>query len=115
MLSKNLRLSSPNSVRRSSRYGKQVKFAEISLRYIDNKFSRPRLAVVVSKKVHKSAVKRNLIKRRIIEVYRQNIFNKLNSKNQDLVIFAHNKNILKKSPQQLTIDLLGLFNKADLL
>lgn len=114
MLHKNYRLSSRNAVRRSSRYGKQAKYAEFSVRYIDNKFEKARLAVVVGKKVSKSAVKRNRIKRQITEAYRQNILEKI-TEPLDIVVFVHNKKASDKPPKQLTLDLLKLFKKANIL
>ena len=72
------------------------------------------MTVVVSKKVHKSAVKRNKIRRRVVEIYRQNWLDKVKLP-CDLVIFVHNDKVLKKSPLQLTQDIGNLLDKADLL
>lgn len=114
MLDNKSRLSNRNAVRRASRYGKQVKYAELSLRHIDNNANTPRLAVVVSKKVSKSAVKRNRIRRRVIESYRQNYADKVKG-SYDLVIFAHNDHLITKSSTELTSDIGSLLNKAELI
>ena len=45
----------------------------MSLIFLDNSKGFTRIAVVVSKKVEKSAVKRNRIRRRIYEVLRNNL------------------------------------------
>ncbi len=46
----------------------------LTVKYVANRRRRmPRIAVVVSKKVHKSAVGRNRIRRRIYEILRQHV------------------------------------------
>ena len=46
----------------------------LTIKYVANRRRRmPRIAVVVSKKVHKSAVGRNRIRRRIYEILRQQV------------------------------------------
>lgn len=46
----------------------------LTVKYVANRRRRmPRIAVVVSKKVHKSAVGRNRIRRRVYEILRQHI------------------------------------------
>ena len=46
----------------------------LTVKYVANRRRRmPRIAVVVSKKVHKSAVGRNRIRRRIYEILRQQV------------------------------------------
>ena len=114
MLVKKNRLSSRNAVRRSSRYGKQVRYAEFSLRYIDNNTKLPRLAVVVSKKVNKSAVKRNKIKRKVVEAYRQNLLTGIKQP-VDLVVFVHNEKATQKSSLQLVQDLRRLMEKGKII
>ena len=113
MLTKSGRLSNRNAVRRSSRYGRQAKYGELSIRYIDNSKGVPRLAVVVSKKVSKRAVERNKIRRKIIESYRQNWESKLQG-GFDLVIFVHNNRILKRNSRELAVDIGELLSKAKL-
>lgn len=52
--------------------GQTVRGSAVSLRYVTRDPRRPyRVAVVVSRKVHKSAVVRNRIRRRIYEIVRQ--------------------------------------------
>ena len=46
----------------------------LTVKYVANRRRRmPRIAVVVSKKVHKSAVGRNRIRRRVYEILRQHV------------------------------------------
>lgn len=54
------------------KHGKTIRGPLCSLRYNKNqKRQEYRLAVVVSKKVHKSAILRNRVRRRIYEIVRQ--------------------------------------------
>ena len=53
--------------------GKTIRSPKMSLIFLDNSKGFTRIAVVVSKKVEKSAVKRNRIRRRIYEVLRNNL------------------------------------------
>jgi len=108
------RLRSPNAVRRPSRYGKGAKSKHMGIKYIESNIQGPRIAVVVSKKVSKSAVKRNRIKRRIIENIRQNFITKLNQ-NLDIVIFAYSSDIAKLPSVDLTLELNDVFQKANIL
>jgi len=56
------------------RNGKTARGKMMSARFtINTRRDKPRFAVVVSKKVYKSAVKRNRIRRRIYEIIRANI------------------------------------------
>lgn len=60
-----------NSLRLVYSRGRTARSAFISLKYLERSNGRPyRAAVVVSRKVHKSAVVRNRIRRRIYEVIR---------------------------------------------
>jgi ribonuclease P protein component len=53
--------------------GQSVRGISLSLKYVERPQSRPyRVAVVVSKKVSKSAVVRNRIRRRLYEIIRKN-------------------------------------------
>jgi len=72
---------------------------------------RPRLAVVVSKKVFKSAVKRNRIRRRIYEIARP-LLN--DAPAIDVVISVFSAEVLDASHNELTIQLLPLLHKAGL-
>jgi ribonuclease P protein component len=66
MISRLFRFHGHNSLSFAHRQGKVVRKAGIALRYVENpRRSRYRAAVVVSKKVSKSAVVRNRIRRRI--------------------------------------------------
>lgn len=71
MLARIYRFHGHGSVRRAYRTGRPVRGALMSLHIgEDERAKRPRVAVVVSKKIHKSAVIRNRIRRRIYEQLR---------------------------------------------
>jgi ribonuclease P protein component len=72
MLSRPHRFHGYGSLRYVYRNGKVVRGAFCSLKYVANsRNTRYRVAVVVSKKVSKSAVVRNRIRRRIYEIIRE--------------------------------------------
>ncbi len=74
MLSRPHRFHGYGSLRYVYRAGQTVRGAQCSLKYARNdRRTTYRVAVVVSKKVHKSAVVRNRIRRRIYELVRQNV------------------------------------------
>lgn len=70
MISKQHRFHGHNSLNYVYKNGKTARGEFISLRFASSKRSDYRMAVVVSKKVSKSAVVRNRIRRRIYEVVR---------------------------------------------
>lgn len=72
MLAKIFRFHGHSAVRRSYRQGSSVRGSIGSLHvHVDAKHPGFKVAVVVSKKVHKSAVVRNRIRRRVYEIVRQ--------------------------------------------
>jgi ribonuclease P protein component len=74
MLNRAHRFHGYNSLRFVRRQGKVVRGPVCALKFVANsRIKQYRVAVVVSKKVHKSAVVRNRIRRRIYEIIRQNV------------------------------------------
>jgi ribonuclease P protein component len=72
MITRGLRFHGYGSLNYVYKHGQSVRGPIIALRYGQNeRRSQSRIAVVVSKKVHKSAVVRNRIRRRIYEIMRQ--------------------------------------------
>lgn len=72
MISIKHRFHGHNSLRAVYSRGRTVRGSFITLKYLERAEGRPyRAAVVVSRKVHKSAVVRNRIRRRIYEIIRQ--------------------------------------------
>ena len=76
------------------------------VRSVDSKYPASRLAVVVSKKVYKSAVKRNRIRRRIYNIVRHEISHHTKSKDMTITVF---------SPEVLLLDFPSLEKELKLL
>lgn len=71
----------------------------MSLVFADNTRGFTRFAVVVSKKVEKSAVRRNKIRRRVYEVLRLNM--EFIPKERDYVFVVFSKEVMKMSFMEL--------------
>lgn len=72
MITKQHRFHGYNKLQAVYRKGQTARSGALSLKYHPNKRKDYRLAVVVSRKVSKSAVTRNRIRRRIYEAFRKN-------------------------------------------
>ena len=70
MLNQRFRFHSRGGVRYTYQHGKSIRRPNITLVHAVNSRDRQRFAVVVSKKVAKSAVERNRIRRRVYEAIR---------------------------------------------
>ena len=94
--------------------GQAVRGEFLSLRYADNKRDDYRLAVVVSRKVSKSAVVRNRIRRRIYEIVRLHRQESKGNWRQDLVISVFDERIAGMPTEELQANVLKLLAKAGL-
>lgn len=72
MLSSKYRFHSRGGVKYTYKHGKTLRSPDLSLVFAENSRGKTRFAVVVSKKVLKSAVGRNRIRRRVYEAIRLN-------------------------------------------
>ena len=104
MLAKKYRFHSRGGVRYVYQHGKTVRKPRMSLVFCDNTRGFTRVAVVVSKKVAKTAVRRNRIRRRVYEVLRENL--ELIPKKRDYIFVVYSEDILK-IPHNALVDLLG--------
>ena len=74
MLQQRYRFHGYGGLRYLYRHASAERSRLLTIKYVANHRRRmPRIAVVVSKKVHKSAVGRNRIRRRIYEILRQHV------------------------------------------
>ncbi|HVX58786.1 MAG TPA: ribonuclease P protein component [Candidatus Saccharimonadales bacterium] len=100
MISARHRFHGYGSLRRVYREGRVARGQFFAIKTLDNPRRKSyRLAVVVSRKVSKSAVARNRIRRRLYEVVRR--FEPIILGPQDLVITVFNEQLLEESHQAL--------------
>lgn len=111
MLSRQNRYHGYNSLSFVYRNGSTVRSKFIVLKYIRNpRRSDYRVAVIVSRKIHKSAVKRNRVRRRIYEIVRQ----LPEPEPYDIVLTVFSDEVIDLSDTELVNTVRGLFRKANL-
>ena len=115
MLGRANRFHGLNSLNTTYRNGTTVRGGLINLKATSRPSQKPfRLAVVVSKKVSKSAVKRNRIRRRVYEATRRN--QNLILAGQDLIFTVFNEQVAElPAPKldQLVVQLLKRASNSD--
>ncbi len=92
MLSQKYRFHSRGGVRYTYQKGKTIRTPILALIYAHNTRHHQRFAVVVSKKVLKSAVGRNAIRRRVYEAIRLELPEY--TYHMDCIFVVYNKNVL---------------------
>lgn len=92
MLSKKYRFHSRGGVKFVYQKGKTLRKPGMSLVFVENTRGFTRVAVVVSKKVSKSAVVRNRIRRRVYEAIRVNF--ELIPKKHDYVFVVYDRKVM---------------------
>ncbi len=113
MLSKKHRFHGSVSLRFVFKKGSAARQPDIALKYIVNKKSKSfRVAVIVSKKVHKSAVKRNRIRRRIYSAVSE--FESYFNEPYDLVFFVYKDQILSLPHPELKRQISKLLKQANI-
>lgn len=93
MLSKKYRFHSRGGVRYTYSHGKTIRSPKLSLVFNVNSRGFTRFAVVVSKKVEKSAVGRNHIRRRVYEAIRYEMNDKY--KKRDYIFVVYNRDLMR--------------------
>lgn len=99
MLSRKYRFHSRGGVRYTYAHGKTIRTPKMSLVYNDNSRGFQRFGVVVSKKVEKTAVKRNRIRRRVYEAIRAELPN-YNLK-RDHIFVVYSKEVITMDFKEL--------------
>ncbi|MFA5029816.1 MAG: ribonuclease P protein component [Patescibacteria group bacterium] len=112
MLAKKYRLTKRNDFLKIFRSGKRAFSGFLAIYYKPNGLDFCRFAVVVSNKVSKKASQRNLIKRRLREIVKKNLFKF--SQNIDIIISA-TPLALGQKQQFLESELLTVFKKCRLI
>jgi ribonuclease P protein component len=102
------------SIRKLYGAGKSVRTGVLSLRYAENpKRSSYRMAVVVSRKVSKSAVVRNRIRRRIYECVRKMSGNF--ARPYDLVFTVYDESVRTMASDKLEAEITTMMSRAKIL
>jgi ribonuclease P protein component len=113
MISRKYRFHGRASIQRLYKNGNMVRSGSLSLRYAPNpRRNEYRLAVVVSRKVNKSAVVRNRIRRRIYEHVR--ILSKTFTSPNDLAIVVYEDTIATAPADEVSREVEKLLKKAKL-
>lgn len=111
MISRSHRYHGFNALRHVYSRGQSVRGPLLALKYIfNNKRDSYRAAVVVSRKVHKSAVVRNRIRRRIYEIIRLQESNIV--KPYDLVLTVFSDQVAEMEATELEKLVLQLLQRA---
>ena len=114
MLSSRYRFHGRGSLRYLLKNGRTARNRLLAVRFINNPHRKnSRIAVVVGKKVSKSAVKRNRIRRRVFEVIRTN-WNQLEP-GYDVSIAIFSAELLTMSHKELTRNVLGVLKSAKIM
>jgi ribonuclease P protein component len=112
MISQKYRFHGHNSLKYVFTNGQMARSKFFAIKWaVNERRHHPRLAVVVSKKIFKSAVKRNRIRRRIYEIARP-LLN--NAPAIDVVISVYAGEVLDTSHDELAIQLLPLLHETGL-
>lgn len=110
MITRANRFHGHNSLRPIYQKGRPIYSANIKLLYAPAQRPKYRAAVVVSKKVHKSAVVRNRIRRRIYEAVR--LFMATTEAQYDLVFVVQTAQVADMSVVDIQNELQSLLKKA---
>lgn len=113
MLSRKFRFHSRGGVRSTYQNGNTIRDAKISLVFAVNQRKKQRFAVVISKKVLKSAVGRNRIRRRVYEAIR--LERPRIQQPVDCIFVIYNKDILKMPFRELRSLISNLLKEANIL
>jgi ribonuclease P protein component len=113
MLSFAHRFHGHGSLRFVYKNGQAIRSRLITIKYTNNPNRKnSRFAVVVSKKVHKSAVGRNRMRRRVYEIVRQELPNIPRA--HDVAIMIFSSEVITLPSEELTETIRQLFTQADL-
>jgi ribonuclease P protein component len=114
MISRQHRFHGYNSLNFVYRKGQTVRNQLISLKFVHNdRQSTYRAAVIVSRKVQKSAVARNRIRRRLYEIIRASEPGITEA--YDIVLTVFSEQVAEIPPVELTQQVTELLRKADII
>lgn len=111
MIPSPFRFHGHNSLRYVYTNGKAVRSQPLTIKWVKNTHrSKPRISIVVSKKVLKSAIGRNRIRRRLYEYMRTNI-DRLND-TYDIVVITTSADLRTMPYDELSGQMNALLEKA---
>lgn len=114
MISARLRFHGHGSLRYLYKNGDTVRSRLFTIKYISNpRRKNSRFAVVISKKVHKSAVGRNRVRRRVYEIVRREL--PQFAQTADMAIIVTNSEVLNIEHDELVLMLHELFKDAKIV
>ncbi|MEX2014364.1 MAG: ribonuclease P protein component [Candidatus Saccharimonadales bacterium] len=114
MIPKKNRFTGNNTIARVYKTARPLRSGNFNIRVKKNASGEYRLAVVVSKKVSKSAVVRNRIRRRVFEYARKNISGSPQIVGREIIITVFEESVAADSTENLSEQLEKLFKKAGL-
>jgi ribonuclease P protein component len=86
----------------------------VTIKYVTNtRRKHPRIAVVVSKKIYKSAVRRNRIRRRVFAVIESRIPDF--TQNHDLAVIVNTKETFSIDSGKLEAEIVSLLKKSGII
>ena len=113
MIARQHRFHGYNSLHFVYKHGISIRDHHLTLRIVENRRrSTYRVAVIVSRKVHKSAIRRNRIRRRLYEIVRQ--YEPYLDKPYDIVVTVFNDQVAEEAAPALQERIVTLFLKADI-
>lgn len=112
MISYLFRFHGHGGLRYVYRNGQVVRGRYITLKYVENRRAQQRVAVVISKKVLKSAVGRNRIRRRLYEALRMEL--PMLHQKRDIVVIVGQAEVNDLSGNELTTLLRTMLTQANL-
>jgi ribonuclease P protein component len=115
MISRKHRFKGRKSLDYTYRKGRPAKHGALGIRAVPSRGEDYRLAVVVSKKIHKSAVRRNRIRRRIFEQFRKMRVEYEKPIKYDIIITAFSDELATIPAEQLAEDTKKLLNGAGIV
>lgn len=93
--------------------GRAVRTRLLTIKYVENRRRKsPRVAIVVSKKVHKSAVGRNRMRRRTYEIIRQELPSL--KPTTDIVVIIASADVITIDATELYTTITDALRSADL-
>ncbi len=115
MISKIHRFHGHGALNYLYRNGKTVRSEAINLRFCSGKNDQFRMSVIVSKKVSKSAVVRNRIRRRIYEIVRNSYKTSRPKSSHDFAFIVFSDSLATMPSQELDSLINGILKKANII